>query len=514
MSKLNRRDFLKSISIAAASTLMPGCTEQLHKTSAKAAEKPNVIFIFDDELRADACSVYGGKNIQTPNIDKLASQGIRFTNALSTCPLCTPFRGMLQTGRYPTHSGLVCNWVEVNPNQTSIANIFNSAGYRTAFIGKWHLAAGMRKHQGLYEPSEKGLQEYKKKNPETEFVPPGRARLGYQHWEAFNFHMNFNNWWFYRDQPRKIFVNEYETDGEFRLAMEFIQKQKDLSQPFFLMVAPHPPHPPYDPSYCLAGYLDKIPQNLHFSPNVPSNHPHRKKPLALRCYYAMVKNFDDNVGRLMKFLDDSGLSENTIVVLTSDHGDQHGSHNKANKMVPYAESVNIPLIIRWPKHIPAGITSDELYTPIDHMTTLAGLVSITPPATADGIDLSKVVLGKSKSNRDAVLMANYTSDWDYFQTGTTWPEWRGVHTKQYTYAKWLNKNKEGEKEQLFDNIADPYQINNLAANPKYASVMKKMRKKLKELLAQAHDDFLPGTAYADWYDKERNLICTALGPVK
>ncbi len=158
MNKINRRDFLKSISIAAASTLLPGCMEQFR--TVKASQKPNVIFIFDDQLRADACSVYGGKNIQTPNIDKLASQGMRFTNALSTCPLCTPFRGMLQTGRYPTHSGLVCNWVEVNPNQTSIADIFASAGYRTGFIGKWHLAAGGLKHKGKYKADNAAAAEF------------------------------------------------------------------------------------------------------------------------------------------------------------------------------------------------------------------------------------------------------------------------------------------------------------------------------------------------------------------
>ncbi|MHC4122004.1 MAG: sulfatase family protein, partial [Planctomycetota bacterium] len=484
-----------------------GCFEG-SSTSAKFSKRPNVLFFFADQLRADACSVYGGKNIKTPHIDKLASEGIRFANGLSTTPLCTPYRGMVQTGRYPTHSGIVANWFEINPNQRCIAHIFADAGYHTGFIGKWHLAAGARKYAGKFNPDKKAVEAHRKRNPETEFVPPGPDRVGYQHWEAFNFHCTFKDWWYYRDEPKKVQTREYETDGQANLAIKFMQKHRNSNQPFFLMVAPHPPHPPFKPRWAPEGYLDKIKKDLYFSPNVPKDHPRRTNQLAARCYYAMSRNIDDNVGRIMKFLDESGLSENTIVVFTSDHGEQHGSHNRTNKMVPYAESVDVPLIVCWKGHISAGTTSDELYTPLDHMTTLCGLTGLKPPKTADGVDLSKVVLGKGKLDRDAVLIANYTSHWDYFQTGTTWPEWRGVRTKRYTYVKWLKGWDE-----LFDNKTDPHQMNNLVKDPKYFSVRDEMRRKLKKLLAEAHDEFLPGTAYGDWYDDERNLLRTALGPV-
>jgi arylsulfatase A-like enzyme len=222
----------------------------------------------------------------------------------------------------------------------------------------------------------------------------------------------------------------------------------------------------------------------------------------------MAKNVDDNVGRIMKFLETSGLADNTIVVFTADHGEQHGSHNRINKMVPYAESVNIPLIIRWPGRITAGSTSDELYGPMDHMATLCGMLGIRPADTSDGVDLSRAVLGKGNVNRNELMMMNYLSHWDFFQSGTSWPEWRGIRTKQYTYARWLT----GEEE-LYDNAADPYQMNNLASGQKDMPRLKKMRKSLKNHLAQAHDDFMPGTQYADWYDDQRNLIRTALGPV-
>ena len=305
--QLTRRDFLKTAGGIAAVSLLGFPL----KASADAGSgKPNVLFIFDDQLRADACSVYGGKNIQTPNIDKLASQGVRFTNAVSTCPLCTPFRGMVQTGRFPTHSGLVLNFVEVNPKQRCIAHIFRDGGYNTGFIGKWHLAAGMDKNLGKFDPGSVNVwsEEFKKQNPDTEFVPPGPARLGYDHWQAYNFHGSFNNYWYYGDEKKKIqYSNQYETDVETDQAIEFMRKSKESQKPFFLMIAPHPPHPPFKPEWCPTGYLEKIPENIQFAPNVPADHPRRKDLLQIRCYYAMCKNFDDNVGRLMKFLDESGL---------------------------------------------------------------------------------------------------------------------------------------------------------------------------------------------------------------
>jgi arylsulfatase A-like enzyme len=508
LPEMNRRQFLKAAGAGAASIAVLGGSCFSSQQQSGQTQRPNVLVIFDDQLRADACSVYGGKNIETPNIDLLASQGIRFTNATSACPLCTPFRGMLQTGRYPTHSGIVLNWVEAHPDQRCLAHIFRDAGYHTGFIGKWHLSAGNLKKAGKYERDPKAVQAYVKENPNTEFTPPGPNRLGYEHWEAFNFHATFRNWWFYRDEPKKIVMPGYETDGETSLAIDFMKKNKDSGRPFFLMMAPHPPHPPFAASHLPEGYIEHIPQQLRWAPNVPEDHPRRKKPFQARCYYAMAKNVDDNVGRIMKFLDRSGLADNTIVVFTADHGEMHGSHNRINKMVPYAEAVNIPLIIRWPGRVAAGVTSDELYSPMDHMATLCGMLGMQPADTSDGVDLSRAVLGEGKVNRDEILMMNYVSHWDFFQSGTSWPEWRGVRTKQHTYVRWLIG-----KEELYDNVADPYQMNNLAEGQKDVPRLKKMRKTLTDFLAQAHDEFLPGTRYADWYDDQRNLIRTALGPV-
>jgi arylsulfatase A-like enzyme len=484
----------------------------------KPAERPNVIFLLIDQVRADAIGAYGGaKNISTPNIDRLAKQGVVFTNAISAAPLCTPYRGMLMTGRYPTHTGLVLNWVEANPKERSIAHAFGDAGYDTGFLGKWHLAAGFKKFDGDSVATAEDRARlkvhraaYRKRNLETEFVPPGPARLGFQHWEAYNFHVAFNEYYFYRDTKDRVREEGYETDVLIDQAIAFMKKRETSGKPFFLTVAPHPPHPPFRTKWCPQGYLKQIPKRLHWSPNVPEDHPMRRNQIAARCYYAMIKNADDNVGRLLDYLDKSKLGKNTIVVLTSDHGTMLGSHGRRNKMVPYAEAIDIPLIMRWPGRIPAGHRDDSVFTAMDHLPTLCKLAGVRPSDGVDGKDRSAAALGTAESASDeGEMIMNYVSHWDYFDTGTKWPEWRGVRTKRYTYAKWL---KGGEE--LYDNKVDPYQMRNLVDEADSASILARLRKRLKALMAEAHDEFLPGTAYADWYDDARVLTHTALGPVK
>lgn len=517
----SRRDLFKLTAGGLATSAFAGCSQLgpglgLSATANARGKRPNVIVLFDDQLRPDVCGAYGGGgNITTPHINRLAREGMTFDNALSTCPLCTPYRGMLQTGRYPTHSGLVLNWVETNPNQRCIGHVFRDAGYHTGFIGKWHLAAGFKKTSGKHRMTERQLKisqakmnAYQRENPESEYVPPGPQRLGYDHWQAFNFHCSFNNYFYYEDTSKRLTQEGYETDIQTDQAIEFMKNRQRSKEPFFLMIAPHPPHPPFQERAAPAGYLEQIPEELVWSPNVPPRHKHRRNPLRARCYHAMAKNVDDNVGRLIKFLDESGLSEDTILVFTSDHGEMLGSHGRENKMVPYAEAVNVPLIMRWPGRIPAGVRTDVLQTPMDHMPTLCGMVGLDTPDTADGVDLSSAVLNTARVDRDAVLMMNYVSNWDYFDTNTIWPEWRGLRTTQYTYAKWLTG-----QEDLYDNFDDPYQLRNLARGQMHLPMLKKMRARLKDLLAEAHDDFRPGTGYADWYDDERNLVKTALGPV-
>jgi arylsulfatase A-like enzyme len=499
---LDRRTFLKMAAVGTTGLLAPAC----HRLFPE--KKPNILIVFDDQLRADVCGIYGGRNIATPHIDRLASQGVTFSNSISSCPLCTPYRGMLQTGRYPTHSGIIMNFVEASQvqNPHCLANVFGAAGYETGFIGKWHLSSGWRREEGLYEPDPSAVQAYRVRNPETEYVAPGPGRLGFGHWQAFNFHTAFNNYYYYEDDPQRLYSGRYETDTQIDQAIAFMRRNIDSGKPFLLCVAPHPPHPPFAPEYLPEGDLSKVPEDIHWSPNVPADNP--RKLEEMRYYLAMAKNVDDNLGRLMEYLEVSGLAKETVLVFTSDHGEMHGSHGRLNKMVPYAEAMNIPLVIRWPEKIKPGARVASLHTPMDHFPTLCGLAGLRIPREVDGRDLSRVILGKEKDGREEVLIGSYTSHWDFFQTGTLWPEWRGIRTKQHTYCRWLS----GEEE-LYDNITDPYQMKNLATGVAELPALKRMRSRLKDFLVAAHDDFRPGSGYGEWYDERRDLVRTGLGPV-
>ena len=488
--------------------------------SVSTQKKPNVLFIFDDQHRKDACSIYGGKNINTPNIDRLAREGMLFNNAISTVPVCTPYRGMLMTGRYPTYSGVLLNFIETNPHQSFIASLFKNSGYHTGYIGKWHLSAGTTKTAGKYKSDPNLINTYLEENPEPEFTPPGENRLGFEHWEAYNFHMDFKKGWYYRDEPKKLYYDGYETDSQFDQAIQFITKCNKSTKPFFLMLAPHPPHPLWRGKKDVPKeFLDKISQDIQLPPNAPQQFP--LGPLKgwpppnetltleeIRTYYAMCKNFDYNLGRILKFLDENKLTNNTIVVYTSDHGEQLGSQNRRSKMVPYSESVDIPLIIRWPLNIKKGKVNNSLYTPMDHLPTLAGLSDVKTTELYDGIDLSKEIIGNEKITRERVLMMNYVSGVNYFSTNTLFPEWRAYRSKRNTFVRWLNG-----KEELYDNLEDPFQMNNLFKKNSNKALLQKCQKNLKNLLSEADDKFLRGTNYAEWYDDERNLISNANGPI-
>jgi arylsulfatase A-like enzyme len=358
---------------------------------------------------------------------------------------------------------------------------------------------------GNYANRPKVEQEYVKRNPEPEFVPPGPARRGFEHWAAYNFHTEFRRSYYYRDTPTRLYYPEYETLGQADVAIEYMRGRKAAAQPFFAVVSPHPPHQPWVESQAPAGGLERVRKELARLPNVPPEGMQARGDL--RLYYAMLASVDDSVGRMLNYLRESGLEDNTIVVFSSDHGEMMGSHGKWEKMSPYEEAVRVPLMIRWPGKIAAGVRSEALFTPMDHLPTLLALAGVRSPySQIDGMDLSSAVLGRKGQEREAVLMANYSSHWDYFHTEWPWPEWRAVRTKQHTYVKWYAGN-----EQLFDNSADPFQMRDVAGEA--APVVRQMRDRLQQLLAEAHDDFRPGHGYAEWFDAERNVRRTGWGPV-
>lgn len=453
--------------------------------------RPNIVFLFADQLRASDTPPYATPQAPMANMARLAEQGVTFTNMISTCPVCTPYRSMLLTGRHPQTTGHLMNFVNTRHDEIGIGDAFGRAGYRTAWVGKWHL------HRGSF-PQING----------PDFVPEGRDRLGFDHWRGYNFHTDYFGGTVNNGDWRAEKWDGYETDALNRYAMEFMSQGGPNAEddPFCLFISPHQPHftgSTFAPDAC----YDRVPATL----DLPANVPEESRESALRAYrdyLAMTVAVDDMLGDLMRYLDESGLAENTLLIFTSDHGTQMGAHGWPawNKKLPYEESLRVPMIARLPGSFEGGGERDVLTAPVDLFPTLCGLCDVPAPRTVEGVDLSDAWLGTpGASEQDAVLTMNFTKAYDYLVDGE---EWRGVRTQTHIYTRWLNGLTE-----LFDLEADPLQMTNLADDPASSDLCVSLGAQLDALMAARGDALAPCTDASDWYDEQRRIVNNAYGPL-
>ncbi len=362
-------------------------------------QQPNVLLILPDQMRASAMGCAGNPDVITPNIDRMAREGILFRKTYANVPVCCPARAILMTGTYPHINGMVANDLRLRESETTIAEILKQKGYRTGFIGKWHLDGGPR------DPG---------------FVPPGPRRQGFDFWAAYECHHKHFEPTYFRDTPEVITKTQFEPEASCDFAVEFLRSHPQ-DQPFFLTVQMGPPHDPYGaPEEYMKRYPpERIhpPENWQPGSESRPDTGKRQKNSALMnrnvpvggleeiaAYYAAITALDDQVGRLLNTLKECGLDENTIILFTSDHGDMLGSHGMRRKRKPHDESARIPGIMRWPSSIPQGQVVDTLFSHIDMPPTLLALTNTEIPKEMQGSDLSQVALGKTKAGPDAVLL--------------------------------------------------------------------------------------------------------------
>ena len=340
--------------------------------------KPNVVFLLIDQLRALSLPLYGETQIATPNIDRLAAQGVVLDNAISNCPVCTPARAMLITGRHPQTTGHLMNSVRTRHSELSIADAMAKVGYRTGWVGKWHL------HTGVWPALDRMPMQ-------PDWVPEGRDRLGFQYWRAYNQHMVYFNGFVQSGNWSYERWEGYETDGLLKYGIEFMDGVED--DPFCLFISPHPPH--FTPGeFAPAEYYARLPKKLTLPANVPVEK--LEESLAMyRHYLAMTLAIDDMVGNLMNYLDRTGKADNTIFVMTSDHGTQAGSQGIApwQKKMPYEGSIRIPGIVRFPGRLPAGTRCDALTAMTDYFPTICALAGVPIPRSIEGRDVSSAWMG-------------------------------------------------------------------------------------------------------------------------
>ena len=426
-------------------------------------KKPNILWIFSDQHRAHAMSCAGDPNIETPNLDRLAGEGIRFTNAYSNCPICSPFRACLYTGQYITTHGVTSLFKPLLPVQPILPEILQDNGWHTSHMGKWHLSGG---------------------DCPSHFVSP-YFRPGWDEWLGWeNSNRPFETEYGIGSMPFPLLrMDGYQTDILADLTIDWLRRY-DCDQPWFHVMSIEPPHPPNEaPEPYMAMFRDKP---LKYRDNFASDHPDSPAfEKSLRGYYSQIKNLDDNVGKVVEALEDIGQLDNTIIFYFSDHGDMMGSHGKMYKQVPEEESSNIPLIIRYPKHDPENQISEAIISSVDILPSLLGLLGIDVPETVQGNDLSGCLTAETEQGADMALIQFDRCFFDHAENHTC--HYRAIKTSEWKYVtSYLNGPCK-----LYNNCRDPYELNNLIDSPEYAGIRSELSKRLQAKLDAIGDDFVP-----------------------
>lgn len=428
---------------------------------------PNILFVFSDQHRAADLGCYGNAEVRSPRLDRFAAEGLRFENAISNAPLCVPARGGLLTGRYPLRHGAWTNDLPVRPEVPSVAKALGTNGYRTGYFGKWHLG-GIPRDQ----PIEK------------------ERRLGFEAWKACNCDHAYLNSYYDDEENHRHPIEGYDAATYTGFAEEFIRRGAENDRPWAAWLSWGPPHDPYFevPEEWLRLYADR---RLPLRPNVPGSivdrldldrHWDRATVEGnLHGYYAHVSALDALFGRLLDALDATGQAENTLVVYTSDHGDQLGSHGWTNKQLPYEESIRVPLLVRGP-NVAKGV-SEALIGLTDLPVSLLAHAGTVLPGP-DGEDLSALfadAAARGPGNRYIFdLVPCHQSAWR--GTGA----WRGVRTPTHTYAC----HDDGTPWLLFDNRNDPYQRQNLVHSNDHAELRAELHAATAAHAAR-HDALIP-----------------------
>ena len=378
----------------------------------------------------------GDPNLIAPNLAQLAKESVDFRRAYTSYPVCCPSRAAMLTGKFPRAAGVTKNHTLLPLLNKTLPEALKGAGYRTGFIGKWHL-------DGRENPG---------------FVPQSRRR-GFDYWAAYNIsHKQFDSVYF-RDSPTPVEIHGFEPTHLTNLAIDFIQQAS--TQPFYLYLSWVAPHPPLTPPPSRIIY---DPGQIQLRPNVPLDQAGSVKN-QLAGYYGLCTAVDENLGRLLAALAQIGLAENTIVVFTSDHGYAIGSHGLDEIDQPYEECTRIPLLFRYPARLKPRVESDALISNIDFAPTLLGLCGMASLPGMQGLNLASWMTGGHGSAHKSVY-----AEGDVGTSG----EWKMVVSGQYK----LVANSTLEPTHFYDLNTDPYETNNLAAKNSYQPQRKQLLKLL------------------------------------
>jgi arylsulfatase A-like enzyme len=472
--------------------------------AASETNRPNILYIMSDDHAAHAISAYGSRINQTPGIDRLAREGIRFDRVYATNSICTPSRATILTGKY-SHLNGVPVFNRFDGSQPSAAKYLQSAGYYTGMIGKWHL---------------------------------GSDPTGFDYWKILPGQGVYHDPMFIDPEGRRV-IKGYATDIIADLSIEFI-RNRPKDRPFFLMCHNKAPHRPWDPDARHAKLFDDrdIPEpatlrddyatradaareatmtiardlnnrDLKIAPpaglegaalrewndtkpqSMTVEVNGRKKVLTgdellrwkyqryIKDYLRCIASIDDNVARLLDILDKEGLAANTVVIYTSDQGFFLGDHGWYDKRFMYEESVKMPFLVRWPGVIRPGTTQDAIALNVDFAPTFLDLAGLKTPADIQGRSLLPLMRGQRPADWRASWYYRYYHDPGDHNTRAHY----GVATDHYKLICFWKKNQW----ELYDLHKDPEELINVYSDPAYADTVRTLKEELYRLKKEVGD---------------------------
>lgn len=489
----SRRDFLKT---TAAIALSPGLLLGQHK------EKPNLLFIWTDEQRADTMRVYGNSQIQTPNLNKLAEESVVFQNAYVTQTVCTPSRSTVLTGLWPHQNGCTANNIPLAETVKCLPEILNDPDYRTGYFGKWHLGDEIFAQHGFEEwrSIEDGYRKYYRPGRD-----PNRKSDYWHHLKSRGFEPDTNAGDFSRGLVSRLPIGHSKTKFLEMQAIDFLTRhQRD---PFLLHINFLEPHMPFSGPLNDLHAADAIELPASYFQYTSDREPLRYQLIRERYlqkgfegkdlkteagwrrllanYWGLVSQVDRSLGAILATLERLNLAENTIVVYTSDHGDMMSAHRLLAKTVMYEEAARIPWLLRFP-----GRFRSQIFRPrvshIDLIPTLLELMHQSIPENLPGKSLAPVLSGKRAVDPEIFLEWHPANRNQIPEEAAALPE---NHQKQAVAASirtvitqngWKLCRSDLDNSQLFNLQQDPGELNNLYYQSAFHSKIQELEQKITE----------------------------------
>ena len=493
---LNRNAFMKLMGAGVLSMAAPLPV----KASESTKKQPNIIFIFTDDHASHAISAYGSKVNQTPNIDRLAQEGMIFNNCFCTNSICAPSRAVILTGKHSHINGVIDNRQKFDGSQQTFPKLLKKSGYQTAMIGKWHLKT---------DPT--GFDFWKVLRGQGPYYnPPLKTPNGIEKHTG------------------------YTTDILTDIALGWLKKERDDNKPFMMMFQHKAPHRNWQPSPKHLNMYDdvKIPEPdtlfddyanrtsaaktqdmsiektmtdndlklvppKNFTPEqletwnkayTPKNAAFKKADLKgkdlvrwkyqryMKDYLRCIASVDDNIGRLLDYLDTSGLADNTIVIYSSDQGFYLGDHGWFDKRWMYEESLRMPFIVRWPGVVKPGSKNTDLIQNLDFAETFLDIAGASVPDDMQGQSIVPLLKGKTPRNWRKSIYYQY---FEYPGAHSVRRHY-GVRTQRYKLIHYYNINEW----ELFDLKNDPNELKSVYADATYTKIVKRLKKELNRLREQ------------------------------